>query len=318
MALADERRDGEEGMKMVSVIIVNWNGADVLPACLRAVRKVAARAPLELIVVDNASTDGSADSVAEEYASARLVRNEGNVGFVAANNQALAYATGSHVLFLNPDTEMSPDALGMMLDCLEASPAVGVVGPLLLNSDGSPQESYFRFPGFRSVFLEHLFVPGLARRRGVPRRLSGGPFRVDVVRGACMLVRTEEIRSVGGFNPHIFMYAEETDLCRKFRRRGLVAMCCPAARVIHHEARSMVRQAPRFVLYHYSRSACVYFMDNETHRRARILIFMVLLGLRIRGAVATMLGKGEQAGKFLGVARAVDLELRPMMQGEGR
>lgn len=233
---------GSRQSASLSVIIVNYNAGSLLSAC---VRSVVAAWPAgtggEILVVDNASTDGSGERAAAEYGQVRLVRLETNRGFGAALNHGLALAPAEFVLLLNPDTELRPGAIDRMLDTLTEFPNAGLVGPRLVYPDGRPQHSAFRFPDLVQVAVD-LFPDLLGRLYDSP--LNGRypaaayegrrPFRADFVLGACMLGRYRALADVGFFDEQFFMYCEEVDLAFRLRRAGWEILCEPRAVVVHH------------------------------------------------------------------------------------
>ncbi|MGQ9489554.1 MAG: glycosyltransferase family 2 protein [Anaerolineae bacterium] len=216
----------------------------------------------ELIVVDNASADGSAAMVAAEFPGVRLMVNADNRGFTAANNQGLALARGRYVLFLNPDTEVVGDALAAMVAYMDAHPQVGALGPQLRYSDGSPQSSRRRFPTLGTALFESTPLawhwPAArnpwARRYRMADTLDGHTQPVDWVVGAALLVRRTVLDQVGGFDEGYFMYSEELDLCRRIKAAGWEIHYFPAAQVIHHEGKSSEQVvAARHIRFHTSR-----------------------------------------------------------------
>jgi hypothetical protein len=201
-------------------------------------------------VVDNASTDGSADMVRQHFPAVRLVAHSENLGFAAGNNLALqtmgfsSSVTPRHVLFLNPDTRLLGDALGVMVRFLDVSPAAGVAGARLVYHDGSFQHSAFAFPGLAQILLDffplhHRLLDSRLNGR-YPRRLyeAGRPFPVDHPLGAAMMVRGETLTQVGGFDERFFMYCEEIDLCRRIKALGWGIYCLPEAEIVHLVAQS--------------------------------------------------------------------------------
>jgi len=231
----------------LAIIIVSYNTIQLLAECLDSVLVGLDRSGLsgEVWVVDNASADGSAEMVRTRFSSVRLIAHEENVGFAAGNNLALkAVRLGStviprHILFLNPDTRVIADALGIMVRFLDASPTVGAAGPRLVHGDGSFQHSAFAFPGLIQLMLDFFPLhPRLldARLNGrYPRRLYevAEPFAVDHPLGAALMVRGETLAQVGGFDERFFMYCEEIDLCRRIRGLGWDVYCVPEAEIVH-------------------------------------------------------------------------------------
>jgi GT2 family glycosyltransferase len=223
----------------VSVIVVNWNTCANLRACLRSVVAETRDSSWELIVVDNASADGSAAMVRAEFPSVRLVENDTNRGFAAANNQGLALANGRFALLLNPDTVVLDGAIDRAVRAADVDPSIGVLGCQVLVREGEIQRTCFRFPSARSLLL---VATGLDRL--IPAGwLGGGPWMrdwdrksvrdVEVVSGMFMLVRREAIERVGPMDEAYFVYAEEADWCFRLRRAGWRCVFTPAARILH-------------------------------------------------------------------------------------
>jgi len=204
---------------------------------------------MEIIVVDNASTDGSVEIVRVEFPGVRLIANADNRGFPAANNQGIAVARGRYVLLLNPDTEVVGDALATMVAFADANPDVGIVGPQLLNPDGSVQSSRRRFPTLLIAFFESTWLQPYAPRRVLERyyildQPDDVVLDVDWVKGAAMMARWEAIQQVGPMDEDFFMYSEELDWCRRFREAGWRVVYLPAAQIVHHEGKSSEQVVP--------------------------------------------------------------------------
>lgn len=222
----------------VSVCVANWNGGSILRACLASLRAAAHEVPLEVYVVDNASTDGSADMVACEFPEVQLVRNRSNIGFSRANNQAARRARGEYLLFLNNDTVVPPGALARLVDYARAHPDVGMIGPRLRDSAGSVQVSCRPRPDV-TTFLNRLTLvrwSGLVKRRYRRyRRQSFDPSTVrpvDVLMGAAILMPRSFFLEVGGWDDGYAFGGEDLDLCwRVGQYRPIIYF--PAAEVTH-------------------------------------------------------------------------------------
>lgn len=229
----------------LSIFVVSYNTRELTRRCLRAIVASEIRASYEIIVVDNASVDGSADAIEREFPSVRLVRSDTNLGFAAGNNLARRHASGERFLLLNPDTRVQPDAIERLLAFSIAHPEAGITGGRTLNDDGSlnpwscrgrptPWSMFCQATGLTTRFRMHpLFDPA-----------SLGPWQrdsvreVDVVVGCFLMIHRELWDELGGFDPAFFMYGEETDLCLRARQRGYRPMITPDAVIVHHGAAS--------------------------------------------------------------------------------
>jgi N-acetylglucosaminyl-diphospho-decaprenol L-rhamnosyltransferase len=300
----------------LSIVIVNWNVRDLLRACLRSlvrdqesgVRSQESGPPSlipdpclltpEIIVVDNASTDGSAAMVAAEFPWVHLVANTENRGFTGGNNQGLALAQGHYVFFLNPDTEVVGDALATMLAYMEAHPGVGALGPQLRYGDGSLQSSRRRFPSFATALFEstplawHWPDNPWARRYHMEdgktfevsqtSKVSAEP--VDWVVGAALLVRRAALDRIGGFDEGYFMYSEELDWCRRAREAGWQIAYLPDAQVIHHEGKSSEQVvAARHIRFQTSKVR--YFRKFHGAIQAEALRVFILASFAVEWAI---------------------------------
>lgn len=298
----------------LAIVIVSWNVRGLLEACLASVYESLKDSKLggEVWVVDNASTDGSVEMAQGRFPQARLMANETNVGFAAANNQALramgfasteGHELPRYVLLLNPDTEVLDAALTTMVRFLDENPQAGVAGAKLLYPDGRLQHSAFAFPTLAQAFLDffplhHRLLNSRLNGR-YPRRLyeRGAPFPIDHPLGAALMARGEAIQEVGLLDERFFIYCEEIDWCMRMKKAGWGIYCVPRAEVVHHEAKS-TRQVrgemfvalwkSRYLLFekHYGR-----FYQWAVHR-------IVWLGLRAemrRALVAHRRGEISEA-----------------------
>ncbi|MBI2908037.1 MAG: glycosyltransferase family 2 protein [Chloroflexi bacterium] len=248
-------------MLYLSVIIVSYNTEMLLANCLRSVLASLASSGIsdcEIIVVDNASSDGSDRLVRTQFPQVRLIGNERNVGFAAAANQGIRQSQGRYALLLNPDTLVLGKAIGEMAAFLDQHPKAGVVNCKLLHGDGSFQHSAFRFPTLLMSFFD--FFP--LHHRLANSRLNGrypvgaylAPFQIDHPLGACFMVRREALDEVGLLDEGFFMYCEEVDWCLRIKKQGWLIHCQPEAEVVHYTGQS-TRQSwgPMYVELHRSR-----------------------------------------------------------------
>jgi len=267
-------------MPDLSVIIVNWNVRDLLRRCLHSILANLPACQLEIIVVDNGSTDGSPEMVRTEFPQVHLMANPDNRGFTAANNQGLAVARGRYVLLLNPDTEVVGDALETLVAFADVHPDVGVVGPQLLNPDGTVQSSRRRFPTLATALLESTWLQPYAPRRLLARyyvldRPDDEVQDVDWVTGAALMARREAVEQVGPLDEGFFMYSEELDWCRRFRAAGWRVVYLPTARVIHHEGKSSEQVLPARHI-HFQTSKIRYFRKYHGPAAAEALRWFLL------------------------------------------
>lgn len=219
----------------VSIVIVSFDAREHLERCLDA---VAGRGH-EVVVVDNASGDGSPALVRERFPAVRLVELQENIGFGAANNVGMEAAGGDLYLLLNSDAWPVGDAIERLARFAAARPGAGIVGPRLQNPDGSLQRSVRGWPTTWRLATEYLFLRRLGPRTRALNAFYGAGFdhetvsEVEVVKGAVMLVRRQACEAVGGFDPEFFMYGEEMDLCFRVRRAGWEVVFDPEAEFVH-------------------------------------------------------------------------------------
>ncbi len=268
----------------LSVVIVNWNVRELLRRCLMSIY-INWRLPpeaLEVIVVDNASHDGSSEMVCREFPQVTLIANQDNLGFTAGNNQALKQVRGRYVMLLNPDTEVLGEALTALVDYADAHPEVGVVAPKLLNADGSVQSSRRRFPTMATAFLESTVLQqwwadnSILRAYYMQDRSDDEIQQVDWSVGACLMVRREVIEQVGLLDDSFFMYSEEMDWCYRIKQAGWQIVYFPGAQVIHYGGQSS-RQVIAAQHIHFQRSKIRFFRKHHGPLQATLIRLFLLL-----------------------------------------
>jgi GT2 family glycosyltransferase len=219
----------------LSIVIVNWNTEDLLRDCLQSVLTGLGALQAEVIVVDNASSDGSVAMVRDAFPAVQLIETGRNLGFAGGNNVALRVAQGRHVMLLNTDTLVHGDVLPRSVAWMDAHPEVGVMGPRVLNTDGTVQPSSSAFPSLKNLAMQTL---GLTRIRRLDRyRMTGWDrtteARVEVISGAAMFVRHAAMEEVGLLDEAFFFYGEETDWCHRFARTGWELRFVPIPEITH-------------------------------------------------------------------------------------
>ena len=228
-----------ESKLTLSIIIVNWNTCEMLRDCLASVFATIGKLRCEILVVDNASNDGSQGMVAREFPAVKLIENAENMGFAAANNQALKIAKGTYSLLLNSDTVVHGDVIERSVVYLDTHWDVGVMGCRVLNTDGSLQPTCSQFPTLPNLLL---LTSGLSKLKW-PLFLDRYQMHlwdrrderdVDVVTGCYMLVRVKAIEGVGLLDENFFFFGEETDWCRRFKNAGWKLRFAPVGEITHH------------------------------------------------------------------------------------
>jgi len=285
------------------VIVVSHKVRQLLAACLSTLYASAAADGLrsDVVVVDNASGDGSAEMVAASFADATLLCNERNLGFAAAINQGLEHlgypdvptrgksavrfsAEAAPVLLLNPDTEVRPGVLRLLVGDLARLPRAGVVAPGLRYADGTLQHSAFRFPGLAQTALEFFPLSWRLTESRVNGRYSrqeraGEPFLCDHPLGAAMLLRPQAIRDVGLLDDGFFMYCEEVDWCWRARNLGWQVWSDPRAVIVHHSARSTAQSRSRMYVE-------LWRSRYRLYGRQRGRLYLRLVKLLVRAGIA--------------------------------
>ncbi|MBC7997225.1 MAG: glycosyltransferase family 2 protein [Leptolyngbya sp.] len=242
----------------LSVVVVSWNTRALLSKCLTTLKSelesLGPNFKSEVFLIDNNSADGSAEMAAAEHPWVVLTANKENLGFAKANNQAFRVAKGRLVLLLNPDTEVQPGAIRVLIEFIDSHPDAAIVAPQLLNSDGSVQRSCREFPTFMGMVYELI---GLSKM--FPDNQTFGRYKmldfnhdterqVDQPEGACLLVRRAVMDEVGLLDEGFFMLFEEVDWCYRIIEAGYQIWFTPRAQVIHHYGQSIKQVKVRMIL----------------------------------------------------------------------
>lgn len=292
----------------VSVLVVSYQSRELLRACLHSVQATVLARTFEILVADNASTDGTEAMLAAEFPQVRLLLMGANLGFARASNRALLEARGRYLLLLNPDTVSLGGAIDTLARHLESHNKVGVVAPRLLNADLTDQGTARAFPtaaafvfGRRSPFTRLLPANVWSRRYLIGRTRTGDePFAVDWVSGACLMVRRDVLERVGGLDEAFFMYWEDADWCRRIKQAGYEVFCVPAARVVHHEGGSRKGWPARQVLI-FHQSVYRYYRKHHANGPWNIMRPIVATALAARAlaiiAANAVTGASGPAGR---------------------
>jgi GT2 family glycosyltransferase len=239
----------------------------------------------EVFVVDNSSSDGSREMVLERFSDVKLISNSDNTGFAKANNQALRITTGEYVLLLNPDTVVTPDAIINLVDFLDATPGAGGAGARLLNEDGSLQISAYPEPTLFREFWRMFHLDYFWRYAAYPMNRWGleDPKKVDILMGACLLIRKTALDDVGLFDEDYFIYSEEVDLCARLKHAGWPLYWVPIAEVTHYGGQSTQQIAEEMFLQLY-KAKILYFRKHRS--KIAVIIYKLTLLFAALGRLA--------------------------------
>lgn len=292
-------------MTDLSVIIVSWNARDYLAACLRSLGENGLGDRMEVIVVDNASSDGSPALVREQFPAALLVETGANLGFARGNNVGIGRAKGRWLALVNSDVELLPGCLRRMVDYLEANPRVGMLGPRVLNTDRTIQRSCRNFPSLGRLALRALGADNLFPSITYPDCRATRP--VDVLSGCFWMARREAVEQVGGLDEGFFMYSEDVDWCRRFAAAGWGVVFLAEAEAVHHGGASSRNMPVRFYVEMY-RAQHRYF--GKHHGRAAqaafsAIVFAHQLARVARGAAGWLIRPSRRAESSYRIRRSL-------------
>ena len=267
-------------MSVLSVVIVSFSAERDLVACLRSLRAAPPSMEHEIIVVDNASTDGSV-AAAQSIGGVRVIALERNAGFAAANNAGIRASRGDLILLLNSDTLVPAGALDALVERLLVTPEAAVAGPRLVDARGRPELSFGRMIGplneWRQKRLGERYARGeTAEVERVTRETSREHFP-DWVSGACLLVRRADAEAVGLLDERFFMYTEDVDFCAAIRARGRKILFTPAATITHLRGRSRAT-APAEVNAAYRRSQIAFYEKHHPGWAWALKLYLSLKG----------------------------------------
>jgi N-acetylglucosaminyl-diphospho-decaprenol L-rhamnosyltransferase len=267
----------------LSIVIVSYNTRVDLARCLRSLHDTPPAIALDVVVVDNASEDGSAGWVRAHCPSVRLIEAGANLGFATANNLGIRAAASELVLLLNPDTVVPPGAIDRMVDALAKNPGVAALGPRLVDGGGNPELSWGSMISPAAEWRQKRLMQGLAAREAAVLaevdRLSREERVVDWVSGACLLVRRAAAEAVGLLDERFFMYTEDVDFCASLRAQGGQILFTPAAEVIHLRGRSAAT-APAATNVRYRQSHLAFYRKHHPRWVPLLRLFLALRGVR--------------------------------------
>ncbi|OGC76590.1 MAG: hypothetical protein A2Z27_00700 [candidate division Zixibacteria bacterium RBG_16_50_21] len=274
----------------LSIVIVSFNVKKDLRRCLQGLAGCADS--IEIIVVDNHSSDGSVEMLRADFPEVTLIENRVNTGFSRAANQGIRSSAGKFALLLNPDTRISGSDLESMVDYLKQNRRVGILGCQILNSQGKRQFSARSFPWFSTSFssnqsiLNRVVPKNPWSRKYLGKELSlDSPSQVDWVSGSCLLAKREVFESAGLLDERFFMYVEDVDLCKRAKEKGWEIVYYPQVKITHNNGQS-VRKRKLIMLAEHHKSMYYYF--TKYHADRKILAGLVYLGVWIRSGFSAL------------------------------
>jgi GT2 family glycosyltransferase len=293
----------------ISILIVNWNSKDYLRECLLSIFRTCSHLSPQVVVVDGGSFDGCQEMLSADFPEVEFVQSPDNIGFGRSNNLGFDRVAGEALLLLNPDTELHPGAIEVLLEDLQHRHDVGAIGARLLNTDGSLQHSAVHpLPTPWNAAMDSAWL----RRRwwhATERKHNNcaQSFEVEAISGACIMMRSRLFRELGGFDPRYFMYAEDMDLCFRIHKSGLKILHAPRAFVTHHGGGSSGTQFSKFSTVMIREALATYF--NTHHGPAASMLYRVLIiasaGARIPClcAIAALGPAGARAASMTSIVK---------------
>lgn len=275
----------------LSIIIVSWNVAEMVEACLESIERTRDDLTLEIIVVDSASSDDTVSRTTARFPHVVLMPQSENIGFSRCNNLGLARAQGKYLLLLNPDTIVLPGALSKLVAYLDEHPTVGIAGPHTHNSDGSHQSTRRRFPTpmtafFESTWLQAHAPQGLLAHYYAADIDDDATAPVDWVQGSALMARRTVYEQIGGLDERFVMYSEELDWCRRAKDAGWGVVYVGDAHIIHHGGKSSDQIAAQRHI-HFERSKLLYFRKYHGGLFSQTLRAFLLTGYGLQLVIET-------------------------------
>jgi len=301
----DAGQDHGDRIKDLSISIVAFNSLKYLRDCIDSIYRFPPDPAYDLIVVDNASTDGTSKNIADDYPSVVLVSNKENAGFAAANNQAIKTTDSKYILLINSDCEVYKDSIDRLIEYMDKNLLVAAAGPKIINSDGSIQYSCRSFPSFFSAAIHsvmvHIYPNNPVSRKYMMTGISRDkPMSVDWVSGSCMMIRRKAIEETGLLDERYFMYVEDLDICYRMWKKGWEVHYMPDSEVLHHIGGSSRRRsipgdqgrkskrAQIRASYRMQRSVFYFFWKNYKGSIKILLIPLLFMILGLRFLIAAI------------------------------
>jgi GT2 family glycosyltransferase len=307
---------------LVSVVIVSWNARDYLSECLDSLNAEAYEGRLEIVVVDNASSDGSAEMVRARFPDVRLICNEQNLGFAKANNVGIRVTQGQYIALINSDVHVLPHCINTLVDYFNRDPKAGIIGPLIIGRDGKQQPSCRGFPRLwntlcRALALDTTFSS--SRWFGgylLPHVDHSVQMHADILSGCFWMVRRDALNAVGLLDEAFFIYGEDMDWCRRFWAGGWTATFVPQASAIHYGGASSANAPIRFSV-EMQRADCQYWSKHHSKPAYVTYVGISILhhALRVIGHQAAAILRREEYDSHRHLARCSAACLKWLLRG---
>lgn len=279
-------RDRDKYKYDLSIIIVSYNTCSLIVKCIESIYKFAENLLIQIIVSDNASSDDTVETIEKKFPEVFILQNGRNIGFGAANNRAINYCKGRFVLFLNPDIILLEPSFKRMLEFLDKTPDAGIVGCKLINPDGSIQKSFHKFfPTLINRFLESIYFEKLMDKCSSYQTKTDDIMNVAAIVGACMLLKEELLRKVGGFDELFFMYCEDIDVCYRVRQMGYDIYYLGNIVMLHYLGASAKKNRQSYFTKVLTKES-VYQFFKKHHGKVKAILYRILM---IIGATTRLL-----------------------------
>jgi GT2 family glycosyltransferase len=276
-----------EDIKKLCISVISYNSLSFLKECLDSLLSYPPDKEYEIVVVDNASSDGSPEFIKNSYPQIKLIINNVNIGFAAANNQAIKSSKSEYVLLINSDCQVYKDSLNKLIEFMDSARNTGIIGPKIINSDGSIQFSCRKFPsmldaGFHSILTNIMPNNPFSRKYKLVDINRDNPFEVDWVSGSCMLIRRDALDDAGLMDEHYFMYVEDVDICYQMWKKNWKVFYFPYSDILHHIGGSTSDKKLKASIR--MQKSIFYFFWKNYKKSWKILLIpflIIVLGLRI-------------------------------------
>lgn len=264
----------------ISIIIVSYNSADVIELCLASIFKQdSLMSHIEVLVVDNASSDSTVNIIREKFPSVLIFQNNVNYGYSYAVNRGYSESVGKYILILNPDTVLEDEFIKKVINLMDSLPEIGILGVSLISTNGKIQPTCWKEPSLLTVIYD-MMLPYFFSLKLVtlqPEKFASVPM----VSGACMIVRKDVFQTLGGFDERFFLYYEDVDFCYRARKLGYKIFFTPDIKVIHHQGKSSFKDMKSFFINLYI-SKFLFFEKHHSWLYANIVRLIIIIGAFLR------------------------------------